>query len=49
MCREILGLHVTKLVRVRIGNIYLEDLPEGKWRPLRETEYHMLLNSTVMK
>lgn len=49
MCREILGLHVTKLVRVRIGNIHLEDLPEGKWRPLRETEYHMLLNSTVMK
>jgi 23S rRNA pseudouridine2604 synthase len=44
MCREILGLHVTKLVRVRIGNVELEDLPEGKWRPLREREFLHLLD-----
>ena len=46
MCREILGLHVTKLVRVRIGNMEVEDLPEGKWRPLREHEFSMLLDPT---
>jgi len=39
MCREILGLHVTELVRVRIGSVHLDnDLPLGMWRPLREKE-----------
>ena len=43
MCREILGFHVTKLIRVRIGNIQL-DLPEGKWRPLRKREFYSLMD-----
>ena len=38
MCRQLLGLHVTDLVRVRVGGIALDDLPPGKWRPLRESE-----------
>lgn len=31
MC-EMVGLRVTGLKRVRIGNLRLRDLPEGKWR-----------------
>ena len=38
MCREILGMHVVKLVRTRIGPIELDSLPEGRWRPLRQHE-----------
>ena len=36
-CRELLGLHVDNLTRTRIANVKL-DLPEGRWRPLREYE-----------
>ena len=36
-CRELLGMHVVSLERTKIGNIRL-DIPEGKWRPLREAE-----------
>ena len=36
-CRELLGLHVDSLVRTRIADVKL-DLPEGRWRPLREHE-----------
>ena len=36
-CRELLGLHVDNLVRTRIADVKL-DLPEGRWRPLREHE-----------
>lgn len=36
-CRELLGLHVDNLVRTRIANVKM-DLPEGRWRPLREHE-----------
>ena len=43
MCREILGLHVLNLERVRVGSVTLEDLPYGKWRPLREREVRKLL------
>jgi 23S rRNA pseudouridine2604 synthase len=37
MC-EFLGYQVTKLKRVRIMNVSLEDLPVGKWRDLTEQE-----------
>ncbi len=37
MC-ELVGLKVTGLKRVRIGNIKLSDLPLGKWRYLRDDE-----------
>jgi 23S rRNA pseudouridine2604 synthase len=38
MCRELIGWHVTKLQRIRIGPVKLEDLPMGRWRPLRSEE-----------
>ena len=37
MC-ELVGLRVTGLKRVRIGNVKLGRLPEGKWRFLRPGE-----------
>ncbi len=37
MC-ELVGLKVTGLKRVRIGQIKLGDLPVGKWRYLRDNE-----------
>ncbi|MEX0958343.1 MAG: rRNA pseudouridine synthase [Burkholderiales bacterium] len=37
MC-ELVGLKVTGLKRVRIGNVKLGDLPVGKWRYLRADE-----------
>jgi 23S rRNA pseudouridine2604 synthase len=37
MC-ELVGLKVTGLKRVRIGNVKLEKLPMGQWRYLREGE-----------
>jgi 23S rRNA pseudouridine2604 synthase len=37
MC-ELVGLKVTGLKRVRIGNIKLSNLPPGKWRFLKEDE-----------
>lgn len=37
MC-NLVKLHVASLKRVRIGNIHLADLPEGKWRYLRNSE-----------
>jgi 23S rRNA pseudouridine2604 synthase len=37
MC-ELVGLRVTGLKRVRIGNVMLGNLPEGKWRFLRPGE-----------
>ena len=38
MCDQV-GLKVTSLKRVRIGNVRLGDLPKGKWRFLKTTEY----------
>ncbi|MFZ9611336.1 MAG: pseudouridine synthase [Methylococcales bacterium] len=38
MC-ELVGLHVTGLKRVRIGNVLLGDLPLGMWRFLEEKEF----------
>jgi len=43
MCREILGLHVLELKRIRIGNIHLDNLPVGKWRPLSDAERMSLM------
>jgi len=37
MC-DLVGLKVVNLKRVRIGNVLLGDLPEGKWRFLRSDE-----------
>lgn len=37
MC-ELVGLQVTGLKRVRIGNVKLADLPAGQWRYLRSDE-----------
>jgi 23S rRNA pseudouridine2604 synthase len=37
MCEQV-GLRVTGLKRVRIGNVRLGDLPPGQWRFLREGE-----------
>lgn len=37
MCEQV-GLRVVYLKRVRIGHVCLADLPEGKWRYLRENE-----------
>ena len=37
MC-ELVGLHVMDLVRIRIGELLLGDLPEGRWRVLTESE-----------
>ena len=42
MCREILGHHVIKLQRTRIGPIELGDLPEGKWRPVADEEVRLI-------
>lgn len=38
MC-ELVGLKVVGLKRVRIGNVVLGDLPQGKWRYLRSKEW----------
>jgi 23S rRNA pseudouridine2604 synthase len=37
MC-ELVGLHVTGLKRIRMGNVRLGELPPGKWRYLRGDE-----------
>ena len=37
MC-EVFGCHVVRLVRIRIMNIMLGDLPAGKWRRLTGEE-----------
>jgi pseudouridine synthase len=41
MCDKI-GHPVISLKRIRIGEIYLGDLPEGKWRHLTEEEIERL-------
>lgn len=42
MC-EFLGYRVTKLVRVRVMHILLQDIPYGQWRYLSEKETSRLL------
>lgn len=36
------GLHILSLSRIRIGELRLGNLPEGKWRPLSEREMDSL-------
>lgn len=43
MCKELLGLNVLALKRVRIGQIRLSGLPEGHWRPLIQKEIESLI------
>jgi 23S rRNA pseudouridine2604 synthase len=42
MC-DLVGLRVTDLNRIRIGALKIEDLPEGKWRPLQAREREALV------
>lgn len=37
MCK-VLRIEITRLQRIRIGQIELEDLPSGHWRPLNKRE-----------
>ncbi len=37
-----IGYEVKRLVRIRIGNIRLSDLPRGHWRPLTKRELELL-------
>lgn len=38
------GLFTLRLVRVAIGNVWLEDLPSGEWRELTAKEWRSLKN-----
>jgi pseudouridine synthase len=42
---EALGYQVTKLLRVRIGNLWLGDLEPGRWAVLNAKEIGMLLEN----
>ena len=44
MC-QMFGYRVTRLVRVRIMNIYLGDLQEGNWRDVTPREKRELYRS----
>ena len=44
MC-ELVGLQVIDLFRIRIGNVRIGDLPEGKWRALTDKERDGLIRS----
>lgn len=44
-CRELLGYHVVGLDRIRIGKITLNDLPQGRWRPMSQDEVQGILTS----
>lgn len=44
MCEKC-GLSVMRLRRVSVGNIRLDDLAPGKWRPLTEEEINYLKNT----
>ena len=39
------GLQVRRLTRISEGTLVLGDLPQGRWRPLTETEVSALKNS----
>lgn len=43
---EALGYQVTKLLRVRIGNLWLGDLETGRWAILNAKEIKMLLGES---
>lgn len=46
---ETLGYQVTKLLRVRIGGLWLGDLEPGRWAILNHTEIAMLLGNAAPK
>jgi 23S rRNA pseudouridine2605 synthase len=39
-----LGLHVRKLIRVRIGGLHLGDLQPGQYRELNQNDIHRMFN-----
>jgi 16S rRNA U516 pseudouridylate synthase RsuA-like enzyme len=39
---EAVGYRVKDLIRVRIANLRLSDLPRGHWRPLTKRELESL-------
>lgn len=47
MC-EAVGMHVTRLKRVREGSLALDDLPLGKWRYLTQKEVEGLCATTEL-
>jgi 23S rRNA pseudouridine2605 synthase len=44
---ETLGYQVTKLLRVRIGGLWLGDLEPGRWAILNRMEIAMLLGTAT--
>jgi 23S rRNA pseudouridine2605 synthase len=44
---ETLGYQVTKLMRVRVGGLWLGDLEPGRWAILNRTEIAMLLSTAA--
>jgi 23S rRNA pseudouridine2604 synthase len=43
---EAVGYRIKHLVRVRLGNLRLADLPRGHWRPLTKRELRSLEERT---
>jgi 23S rRNA pseudouridine2605 synthase len=43
---DTLGYQVTKLLRVRIGSLWLGDLEPGRWAILNQVEIKMLLGES---
>ncbi len=43
---ELVQLHVVDLFRIRIGHVHIENLPEGKWRPLSSREHDGLIDKS---
>lgn len=46
---ETLGYQVTKLLRVRVGGLWLDDLEPGKWAILNRVEIAILMGTTEEK
>lgn len=46
MC-DLVGLKVVDLLRIRIGPLSLDDLPEGKWRQLTSKERAALISASL--
>jgi 23S rRNA pseudouridine2605 synthase len=44
---ETLGYRLKRLVRVRVGNLHLADLPRGHWRALTKRELTALRKTTI--
>jgi len=42
MC-DLVGLSVVDLYRIRVGDLRLGDLPEGRWRPMTAQEREALI------